>query len=82
MDMLTIDQVYEPDALERERRLERLADPYRLWEAGDALTELKRLQAESPDAFALCINRRAIEGVVDVLLNEIQLIKKEAVLTT
>lgn len=48
MDMLTIDQVYEPDALERERRLERLTDPYRLWEAGDALAELKRLQAEKP----------------------------------
>ena len=78
MDVLTIDQEYEPDALERERRLERLTDPYRLWEAGDALAELKRLQAESPDAFALCVGRRAIEGVVDVLLNEFQMIKEEA----
>lgn len=78
MDMLSIDHEYEPDALERERRLERLTDPYCLWEAGDALAELKRLQADSPDDFALCISRRAIEGVVDVLLDEIQLIRKEA----
>jgi len=66
------------DALVKGRRLERLTDPYRLWEASDTLDVLKRLHAEQPDVFAQCINRRALEGVVDTLLREITLIKKEA----
>lgn len=70
-------QIDNLDAQEKVRRLERLTDPYRLWEASDALEELKRLHAEQQDACRQYINRRALACVVDVLLKEIAWIKKE-----
>ena len=64
----------DAEALEQ-RRQARGTDPYRLGEASDALAELDTLATTSPKAFKAAVNLRAIEGVVDTLLAEIQRIK-------